>query len=62
MERDVGRDVKVGIFVFFAVKRFVVPLRDRWAGELGDPAERKGSIRRLSLFRKLGVAVGGVMV
>jgi methyl-accepting chemotaxis protein len=51
-----------GIFVFFAVKRFVAPLRDAWAWQLSDSAERKGLIRRLSLSRKLGIAVSGLMV
>lgn len=51
-----------GIFVFYALKRFVAPLRNRWAGQLGDPAERQGLIPRLSLSRKLGIAVSGVMV
>ncbi len=51
-----------GIFTFFVLKRFVASLRDNWARQLGDPAERKNSIRRLSLFRKLGIAVSGVMV
>ncbi len=51
-----------GIFVFFALKRFVAPLRDSWAWQLGDAAERQGLIRRLSLSRKLGIAVSGVMV
>ena len=51
-----------GIFLFFALKRFVEPLRDSWAWQLGDVAERQGLIRRLSLSRKLGIAVSGVMV
>ena len=51
-----------GIFVFFTLKRFVAPLRDTWAGRLSDSAERQGLIRRLSLSRKLGIAVSGVMV
>ena len=51
-----------GIFLFFALKRFVAPLRDSWACQLGDAAERQGLIRRLSLSRKLGIAVSGVTV
>jgi len=51
-----------GIFAFFALKRFLAPLRDSWARELGDAAERQGLTRRLSLSRKLGIAVSGVMV
>ena len=51
-----------GIFLFFALKRFVAPLRDSWAWHLGGAAERQGLIRRLSLSRKLGIAVSGVMV
>jgi len=50
------------IFLFFALKRFVAPLRDSWAWQLGGAAERQGLIRGLSLFRKLGIAVSGVMV
>ena len=51
-----------GIFLFFALKRFVAPLRDSWACQLGDAAERQGLIRRLSHSRKLGIAVSGVTV
>jgi methyl-accepting chemotaxis protein len=51
-----------GIFVFYALKRFVAPLRDSWAGRLRDSAGRRGLIRRLSFSRKLGIAVSGVIV
>jgi methyl-accepting chemotaxis protein len=51
-----------GIFLFFVVKRLVAPLRDHWARELADATERQGLIRRLTLSRKLGIAVSGVMV
>ncbi len=51
-----------GIFVFYALKRFVAPLRNRWAGRLLDSTERQSLIHRLSLSRKLGIAVSGVMV
>jgi hypothetical protein len=42
-----------GVFVFFTSKRFVAPLRDTWALQVGDSAQRQGLIRRLSLFPKL---------
>jgi methyl-accepting chemotaxis protein len=51
-----------GIYLFFVSKRFLAPLRDSWARQLGDAAEREGLIRRFSLSRKLGIAVSGVMV
>jgi len=51
-----------GIFAFFGVKRFVAPLRDLWGWRLGNAAERQALIPRLSLFRKLGIAVSGIMV
>ena len=49
-----------GVFVFFTSKRFVGPLRDTWALRLGDSAERQDLVPRLSLSRKLGIAVGGL--
>jgi methyl-accepting chemotaxis protein len=50
------------VFVFFVLKRLAAPLRDRWASRLPDTAQRRELIRRLSLSRKLGIAVSGVMV
>jgi methyl-accepting chemotaxis protein len=50
------------VFVFFVLKRLAAPLRDSWASRLPETAERRQLIRRLSLSRKLGIAVSGVMV
>ncbi|HVH05552.1 MAG TPA: HAMP domain-containing methyl-accepting chemotaxis protein [Myxococcota bacterium] len=50
------------LFTFFADKRMAAPLRDRWAGLIRDPQERRALIRPLSLGTKLRAAVTAIVL
>jgi methyl-accepting chemotaxis protein len=50
------------LFTFFADKRMAAPLRDRWAGLIRDPQERRALIRPLPLGTKLRAAVTAIVL
>jgi methyl-accepting chemotaxis protein len=51
------------IFCFFLLKRLLEPIREAFAAEIADPAQRRALVRPVPLGRKLGVAiVGGLVV
>jgi methyl-accepting chemotaxis protein len=50
------------LFTFFADKRMAAPLRDRWAGLIRDPQERRALIKPLPLATKLRAGVTAIVM
>ena len=54
--------VIASVFTYFADKRLVAPLRDRFAAQLRDPLERQALVQRVTLAAKLRFAVTGILL
>ena len=50
------------LFSYYADKRLIEPLLERWGALLPDPAERRELIRSIPIARKLRVAITAVVV
>ncbi len=57
-----GGGVSCAIFTYLLDRWVVEGLRDRWATQLGDPAERQRLVRPLTLGLKLRVALTGLVL
>ncbi len=57
-----GGGVSCAVFTYLLDRRMVEGLRDRWASQLRDPAERQQLVRPLTLGRKLRVSLTGLIL
>ena len=58
----VSGGVVAALFNFYADKRLVEPLLERWGARIPDPSERRGLVRTIPISLKLRVALTAVVV